>query len=246
MREKAQSIYDEYPELAIVEKKDLNEDKRKVHSFVLRTNKLHTFQLEAVKKYYSHYGVKYSNNKIDFKKLFNNDKPVVIEIGFGTGESTQRIAKVRDQYNYLAIEVFLNGYTKLLSIVGDEKIENVRLMRFDAVSVLTDMIEDNSIAGFHIFFPDPWPKKKHHKRRLIQLPFTTLLSQKLQKGGYVYCVTDWSEYAAQMLEVLGNTESLINPYDGFAPSREWRPTTKYERRGVKLDYIINEIWFEKE
>ena len=246
MREKAQSIYDEYPELAIVEKKDLNEGKRKVHSFVLRTNKLHTFQLEAVKKYYSHYGVKYSNNKIDFKKLFNNDKPVVIEIGFGTGESTQRIAKVRDQYNYLAIEVFLNGYTKLLSVVGDEKIENVRLMRFDAVSVLTDMIEDNSIAGFHIFFPDPWPKKKHHKRRLIQLPFTTLLSQKLQKGGYVYCVTDWSEYATQMLEVLEDTKDLVNPYDGFAPSREWRPTTKYERRGVKLDYTINEIWFEKE
>ncbi len=246
MREKAQSIYDEFPELAIVEKKDLVDDKREVHSFVLRTNKLHTFQLEAVKNYYSHYGLPYSNEKIDFKKIFNNDKPVVIEIGFGTGESTQRIAKVRDEYNYLAIEVFLNGYTKLLSIVGDEKIENVRLMRFDAVAVLTDMIEDNSIAGFHIFFPDPWPKKKHHKRRLIQLPFTTLISKKLKKGGYVYCVTDWSEYAFEMIDVLSQTENLINPYDGFAPSREWRPTTKYERRGVKLDYTINEIWFEKQ
>ncbi len=245
MKEKAQSIYDEYPELAIVEKKDINPDKKKVHSFVLRTNKLHTFQLDAVKNYYKHFGIGYNNEKLNFKKIFNNDKPVIIEIGFGTGESTQRIAKVRDEYNYLAIEVFLNGYTKLLSVIGEEQIENVRLMRFDAVAVLTDMIEDNSISGFHIFFPDPWPKKKHHKRRLIQRDFTNLLSKKLKTEGYIYCVTDWSEYADQMLEVLGKSDDLVNPFDGFAPSREWRPTTKYERRGVNLDYNINEVWFEK-
>jgi len=245
MKEKAQSIYSEYPELAIVEKKDNSEEKREVHSFVLRTNKLHTFQLEAVKNYYEHYSLRYKEELLDFKKIFNNDKPVVIEIGFGTGESTSRIAKERDEYNYLAIEVFLNGFTKLLAVVGDEKIENVRLMRFDAVAVLNDMIKDNSIAGFHIFFADPWPKKKHHKRRLIQLPFTNLLSKKLMKGGYIYCVTDWSDYADQMLAVLSETENMENPYDGFAPSREWRPKTKYERRGVKLDYTINELWFEK-
>lgn len=246
MREKAQAIYDEYPELAIVEKKSDEQNKREVHSFVIRTNKLHTFQLDAVKNYYDHYSIRYKDEKMDFKKIFNNDKPVIIEIGFGTGESTYRIAKERDEFNYIAIEVFLNGFTKLLSLIGDEKIENVRLMRFDAVAVLNDMIEDNSIAGFHIFFPDPWPKKKHHKRRLIQTPFTNLLSKKLMKGGYIYCVTDWQEYADQMLDVLNDTNGVKNAYEGFAESRPWRPTTKYERRGVKLDYNINEVWFEKE
>jgi len=245
MREKAQSIYDEYPELAIVEKKDVENKKREVHSFVIRTNKLHTFQLDAVKNYYDHYVIRYKNEKLDFNKIFNNNKPIIIEIGFGTGESTYRIAKERDEFNYIAIEVFLNGFTKLLSVVGNEKIENVRLMRFDAVAVLNDMVKDNSIAGFHIFFPDPWPKKKHHKRRLIQTSFTNLLSKKLKSNGYIYCVTDWQEYADQMLEVLSETDNMQNLYDGFASSREWRPTTKYERRGVKLDYNINEVWFEK-
>ncbi len=246
MREKAQSIYDEYPELAIVEKKDLDKTNREVHSFILRTNKLYTFQLEAVRKYYEHYAIRYENKKLDYKAVFNNDKPIIIEIGFGTGESTQRIARDRDNYNYIAIEVFLNGFTKLLSVIGDEQIENVRLMRFDAVAVLNDMIDDESIAGFHIFFPDPWQKKKHNKRRLIQLPFTNLLSKKLVKGGYIYCVTDWQDYADQMLDVLTNTDNMKNIYDGFADSRDWRPTTKYERRGVKLDYQINEVWFEKQ
>ncbi|MGD1822373.1 MAG: tRNA (guanosine(46)-N7)-methyltransferase TrmB [Pleomorphochaeta sp.] len=246
MREKAQSLYDEYPELAIVEKKDLDNKNREVHSFVIRTNKLHTFQLEAVKNYYDHYVIRYKDEIMDFKKIFNNDKPVIIEIGFGTGESTHRIAKDRSQFNYIAIEVFLNGFTKLLSVIGNENIENVRLMRFDAVAVLNDMIADGSVHGFHIFFPDPWPKKKHHKRRLIQTPFTNLLSKKLKTGGYIYCVTDWQEYAQQMLEVLTETNDMTNSYNGYSDSREWRPTTKYERRGVKLDYNINEVWFEKE
>ena len=246
MREKAESIYDLYPELAIVEKKSEEEKKREVHSFVIRTNKLHTFQLDAVKNYYEDYAIRYKDEKLDYKKVFNNDKPVIIEIGFGTGESTERIARDRNQFNYIAIEVFLNGFTKLLSVIGNEKLDNVRLMRFDAVAVLNDMIADNSIAGFHIFFPDPWPKKKHHKRRLIHTPFTNLLSKKLVKGGYIYCVTDWQEYADQMLEVLSETNDMKNAYGGFSKSREWRPTTKYERRGVKLDYSINEVWFEKE
>ncbi len=245
MKEKAQTIYEKYPELEVVEKRLLNKEKRKVNSFILRNTQLRSFQIEAVDKYYSHYGVKFKDELIDFKKIFNNDKPVVIEIGFGTGESTQRIAKERDEYNYLAIEVFLNGFTKLLSTLGDEKIENVRLMRFNAVDVLNSMIEDNSVAGFHIFFPDPWPKKKHHKRRLIQLDFTNLLSKKLKKGGYIYCVTDWEDYANQMLEVLSKTDNMENPFNGFAPSRDWRPTTKYESRGINLDYNINEVWFEK-
>lgn len=245
MREKASTIYKDIPELAEVESRDGENKLRQVKSYVLRTNKLHTFQIEAVRKYYNHYGISYKKELLNYKEVFNNDNPVIIEIGFGMGTSTKRIAKDRNQYNYLGLEVFLNGFTKLLGDVGEEEIENIRLMRFDAVQVLTDMIEDNSIEGFHIFFPDPWPKKKHHKRRLIQVPFASLLTQKLKKGGYIYCATDWQDYADQMLEVFNQVEGLSNPYDGFAPSRSWRPQTKYEARGVNLDYKINEIWFEK-
>lgn len=247
MKEKAEAIYNEIPELAIVEKKYKEIDEKKgVRSFVLRTTPLHTFQVEAARNYYSHYGLTYRDEKINYKDIFNNDNPVIVEIGFGMGVSTVRIAKIRAEYNYIGIEVFLNGFTKTLSDVGNEKLENIRLMRFDAISVLNDMIEDNSLAGFHIFFPDPWPKKKHNKRRLIQDSFATLLAKKLKKGGYIYCVTDWEEYANQMMEVFNNTEGLENPYNGYAPSRAWRPTTKYESRGVELDYKINEVWFEKQ
>lgn len=247
MKEKASTIYNDIPELEFVEnRKEGEESKREIKSYVLRTTTLHTFQIEAVRKYYSHYGLSYKKGILDYKKTFGNDKPVIIEIGFGMGVSTVRIAKDRDQYNYLGLEVFLNGFAKTLAGVGEGELENVRLMRFDAVQVLNDMIGDNSIAGFHIFFPDPWHKKKHHKRRLIQKPFADLLTKKLKKGGYIYCVTDWEEYAEQMVDVFNDTDGLGNPYDGYAPSRDWRPTTKYETRGVNLDYTINEVWFEKE
>ncbi|MBK5200409.1 MAG: tRNA (guanosine(46)-N7)-methyltransferase TrmB [Spirochaetaceae bacterium] len=247
MKEKAETIYNEIPELAIVEKKYKGSEETKgVRSFVLRTTPLHTFQVDAVRNYYSHYGLTYKNEIINYKDVFNNDNPVIVEIGFGMGVSTVRIAKTRSEYNYIGIEVFLNGFTKTLSDVGNDKIENVRLMRFDAISVLNDMLEDNSLAGFHIFFPDPWPKKKHNKRRLIQDSFASLLAKKLKKSGYIYCVTDWEEYAEQIMEVFNNIDGIKNPYEGYAPSRDWRPTTKYETRGVDLDYKISEVWFEKE
>ena len=130
-------------------------------------------------------------------------------------------------------------------------------MRYDAVQVLEDMIEDDSVSGFHIFFPDPWPKKRHHKKRLVQLPVTTLLAQKIKKGGYIYCVTDWEDYANQMLSVLESTPGMVNPYaggvsedlvihcPGFAPPRPWRPETSFERKGLDKSYLINEIWVEK-
>lgn len=247
MKEKASTIYNDIPELEFVESRNEGEElKREVKSYVLRNTTLRTLQIEAVRNYYSHYGLSFKKETLDYKSTFNNDKPVIIEIGFGMGVSTVRIARDRDQYNYIGIEVFLNGFATTLAEVGDAKLENVRLMRFDAVQVLNEMIADNSIAGFHIFFPDPWQKKKHHKRRLIQKPFADLLTKKLSKGGYIYCVTDWVEYAEQMMSVFESTENLVNPYDGYAPSRDWRPTTKYETRGVGLEYTINEVWFEKE
>ena len=111
--------------------------------------------------------------------------------------------------------------------------------------VLQDMVPENSVDGFHIFFPDPWPKKRHHKKRLIQVPFATLLASRLKKGGYIYCVTDWEDYAKQMLAVMDKVEGLVNPYGGYAPERPWRPETGFERKGLEKDYTINEVWVEK-
>ncbi|MCH3916463.1 MAG: tRNA (guanosine(46)-N7)-methyltransferase TrmB [Spirochaetia bacterium] len=244
MKERPKVVFEDIPELQFVEPEA--DGNRRIHSYVLRTGALHTFQVEAVRKYYSHYCVPYGKQLLDFQEIFGNDRPVIMEIGFGMGQSTARIAKEREQFNYLGVEVFLSGFTKLLATVGDTGIENIRLMRFDAVRILEDMISDGSLAGFHIFFPDPWPKKKHRKRRLIQPDFAALLTRKLRAGGYIYCTTDWQDYADQMLSVFSATKGLHNPYGGFAPTRPWRPTTKYERRGRDLDYEISEVWFEKD
>jgi tRNA (guanine-N7-)-methyltransferase len=219
--------------------------RRGVKSFVLRGSRLAGFQKEALELYTDSYVLPFSQEKIDFSNIFGNENPTIIEIGFGMGTSTERIASQMPLTNFIAIEVFLSGFTKLLSSVGKNQINNIRLIRFDAVEVLNVMIPDSSVSGFHIFFPDPWPKKKHHKRRLIQTPFAELLAKKLVPGGYIYCVTDWEEYAQQMLEVFDSVPLLDNPHDGFAPTRSWRPTTRFEEKGLKKNYRINEIWVER-
>ncbi len=225
---------------------NLHEDgKRGVKSFVLRKGKLSQYQLDAVEKFGKEYTIPYQKKVLDYQSCFKKKQPLIIEIGFGLGTSTKTIAQQMSDKNFIGIEVFLSGFTKLLHEIGTNSIENIKLIRFDAVSVLTDMIEDDSIDGFHIFFPDPWPKKKHHKRRLIQVPFASLLAQKLKKGGYIYCVTDWEEYAHQMVEVFDNVPTLENPHKGFAPPSPWRPTTIFEKKGLEKEYPINEVWVEK-
>lgn len=220
--------------------------KRSIKSFVLRGSRLAPYQREALELYSDQYVIPFDANRVlDFSEVFGNDHPVIIEIGFGMGHTTERIATQMPFSNFLGIEVFLSGFTKLLSSAGRNALTNLRLMRFDAVEVLTRMVADESVDGFHIFFPDPWPKKKHHKRRLIQDQFARLLAQKLAPGGYIYSVTDWEEYAWQMLEVFGKVEKLHNPHEGFAPPRSWRPTTGFEEKGLRKSHIINEIWVEK-
>lgn len=245
LSEEEKGIFDLYPELARVERRQEN-GWREIKSFVLRGQKLKDFQIQALKDHFHDYAIVYDENKpMDFEAIFGNRNPVVIEIGFGMGESTLKIAKDNPDVNYLGIEVFLYGFSKLLANAAKEGLKNLKLMRFDAVQVLQDMVPDNSVDGFHIFFPDPWPKKRHHKKRLIQVPFATLLASKLKKGGYIYCVTDWEDYAKQMLEVMDNVECLVNPYGGFAPERPWRPETGFERKGLEKEYVINEVWVEK-
>ena len=239
-----EELYSLIPELKYVEHRD-EKAWREIKSYVLRGQRLKQFQIDALKEHFYDYAVVHSFEKLDFASLFGNDNPVVIEIGFGMGDTTARIARENPNINYLGIEVFLYGFSKLLATIANEGLTNLRIMRYDAVQVLEDMIADGSVSGFHIFFPDPWPKKRHHKKRLVQLPFTTLLAQKLKKGGYIYCVTDWEDYAKQMLSVLESTVGMVNPYDGFAPSRSWRPETHFERKGFDKSYTINEVWVEK-
>lgn len=217
---------------------------RTIKSYALRSNRLDDEQRRIVLDNYERYCVTFQDGPADPAGLFADpSKPVIVEIGFGMGTSTQVIARERDQFNYLCLEVYLVGFVKLLRDISRLGLDNIRLMRFNAVDVLERMIPDSSVSGFHIFFPDPWPKKRHHKRRLIQPDFVHLLASKLRKDGYIYCVTDWEEYAQWMLEVLSGEALLVNPYDGFCPPVDWRPMTKFEKKGLDKDYRINELWF---
>ncbi|MCR5761175.1 MAG: tRNA (guanosine(46)-N7)-methyltransferase TrmB [Sphaerochaetaceae bacterium] len=238
-------IFDLIPSLEKVEKRDKG-DYKQVKSFALRGQKLRDYQINALKNHFHEYCIEFDENKkLDFTQIFGNSNPVIIEIGFGMGYTTEQIALEHPDVNYLGIEVFLYGFSKLLAHASEKNIKNLRLMRFDAKEVLQDMVKDSSVDGFHIFFPDPWPKKRHHKKRLIQEDFAALLCSKLKKGGYIYCATDWQEYADQMLEVFNNTEGIKNPYDGFATHVKWRPETGFERKGLDAQRSISEVWFEK-
>ncbi len=219
---------------------------RTIKSYALRNNTLEEREKQIVLDNFEKYALVFRDEVCDVSSFFTDPgKPVIVEIGFGMGTSTQIIARERAQYNYLGLEVYLKGFVKLMRDVSALGLDNIKLMRFNAVDVLERMIADSSIEGFHIFFPDPWPKKKHHKRRLIQRDFVALLSRKLKKGGYIYAVTDWQEYAEWMLEIFSNEPTLENKYEGFAEPVEWRPETKFERKGLEKDYKINELWFVK-
>ncbi|MFA5514383.1 MAG: tRNA (guanosine(46)-N7)-methyltransferase TrmB [Sphaerochaetaceae bacterium] len=223
-----------------------SDGRRSIKSFVLRASKLAGYQKEALELYSEEFVIKFDpNKKLNFREIFGNDYPVIVEIGFGGGETLERLATQMPFTNFVGIEVYINGFTKLLSAVGQKNLTNVRLIRFDAVEVLSQMVEDETLNAIHIFFPDPWPKKRHHKRRLLQRQFGRLLAKKLIFGGYVYVVTDWQDYAIQILEVLGKVEYLHNPHETFAPPKSWRPTTSFERKGIKKRHKIFEIWVEK-
>jgi tRNA (guanine-N7-)-methyltransferase len=185
---------------------------------------------------------------LEYTELFGNDKPLTIEIGFGMGIATARIAEEHPENNYLGIEVHRPGIGRLLWEIEKRGLENIRIIEHDAVSVLEKHIPDGSAAAFHVFFPDPWPKKRHHKRRLMTRPFTDLLAQKLRAGGYVYMVTDWVEYGEWALGELSATPGLGNPYagfaGGFAPRQSWRPETKFERKGLDKRHELRELYFE--
>ena len=216
-----------------------------IRSFVLRQGRVSNAQRRAVDTLSSVYGIPYAPGVLDFDQVFGRRAPTVLEIGFGMGETTAQIAQAHPENNYLGIEVHTPGVGSLLKQIDARGLANLRLIQHDAVEVLQNMIAPASLAGTHIFFPDPWPKKRHHKRRLIQQPLVALLASRLAPGGYLHAATDWQEYAEQILAVFGAEPMLTNTAGGYAPRPAYRTLTKFENRGLKLGHGVWDIVFRK-
>lgn len=219
---------------------------RTVHTYVLRAGRMTESQKKAYEQHAETWCVPFTGEKLVFSRLFGNDAPVVIEIGFGMGHATAAIARDNPGIQYLGLEVHRAGVGRLLSEIARLGLSNLRIIEHDALEVLETMIPDNTVSAFHIFFPDPWPKKKHHKRRLVQRPRTDVLAQKLAPGGYVYMATDWEPYAEHALEELAATAGLRNRFDRFAPRQTWRPETRFEEKGKRAHRAIYELLFVKQ
>lgn len=220
--------------------------KREIKTYVLRIGRMTAAQERAYNELAPSWCIPFEQKKINFVDIFGNTNPIVVEIGFGMGDATVKLAEANPDINYIGIEVHRPGVGRVLNEIKRLNLKNLYLVEHDALEVLEYMIGDNSLNGFHIFFPDPWPKKKHHKRRLLQRPRTDLIARKLAPGGYLYFVTDWLEYAEFALEELNNTKTLKNKYDGYAEPQPWRSQTKFERKGLNADRVITEIYFEKQ
>ncbi len=216
-----------------------------IRSFVLRQGRVSNAQRRAVDTLLAVYGIAYAPGVLDFERAFGRRAPTILEIGFGMGETTALIAKTHPENNYLGIEVHTPGVGSLLKRIDEDGLANLRMIQHDAVEVLEHMIAPAALAGAHIFFPDPWPKKRHHKRRLIQPGFVRLLASRLAPGAYLHAATDWQEYAEQILAVLAAEPSLANTAPGFAPRPDYRPLTKFESRGLKLGHGVWDIVFRK-
>ncbi|OGA30668.1 MAG: tRNA (guanosine(46)-N7)-methyltransferase TrmB [Betaproteobacteria bacterium RIFCSPLOWO2_12_FULL_62_13b] len=216
-----------------------------IRSYVLRQGRVSNAQRRAHESLLPVYGVPYTASLLDLDALFRRAAPKILEIGFGMGETTAAIAEAHPDNDYLAIEVHTPGVGSLLKQLAERELRNLRIVQHDAVEVLQSMIAPGSLAGIHVFFPDPWPKKRHHKRRLIQPAFVSLLASRLAAGGYIHLATDWEDYARQMLEVMSAEPSLRNTASGFALRPETRPLTKFEQRGLKLGHPVWDLVFRR-
>ena len=219
---------------------------RSIKTYVLRIGRMTDAEKRNYNELHDVYCIPFEHKTLNFTEIFQNTNPVTMEIGFGMGHATSIIAKDNPNMNYIGSEVHVPGVGRLLSEIKKNQLKNLFIIEYDALEILESMIPDNSLQAFHIFFPDPWPKKKHHKRRLVQRPHTDLLAKKLAPGGYIYMATDWDEYAETAYEALSDTPSLKNKYEGFAPHQEWRPRTKFEQKGIDAGREIHELFFVKE
>ena len=224
-----------------------------VRTYVRRSGRITESQKRNYEELFPKYCLEYLDYKergvrLDFTTIFGNENPVVMEIGFGMGDATALIAKANPGTNYLALDVFRAGVGKLLGKIEEHSLENIRIIEHDCIEVLDHLVPERSLAGFHIFFPDPWPKKRHHKRRLMQKNKIELMSTRLVDKGYIYMVTDWEPYAMSALEELRSVNSLENTSkteDGFTIRKEWRPETNFEKKALKKGHIIRELFFKK-
>ena len=221
------------------------QERRPIRSYVLRQGRISNAQRRARADLLPVYGVPFSPAVVDLDRLFGRAAPKVLEIGFGMGETTAAIAQQHPEIDYLGVEVHGPGVGSLLKRIADLHLENVRLVQHDAVEVLRHMIASVALDGVHIFFPDPWPKKRHHKRRLIQPPFVALLASRMKPGAYLHTCTDWEDYARHMLEVLSAEPVLSNAAPGYAERPATRPETKFERRGRGLGHRIWDLVLRK-
>lgn len=218
---------------------------RRIRSFVTRAGRVSTGQRRAMDELGPRFVVPYTPQQPDWNSVFGRTAPRVLEIGFGMGATTAEIASHRPDDDFLGVEVHEPGVGALLKLMGEQNMSNIRIIQHDAVEVLEQMIAPDSLDGAHIFFPDPWHKARHHKRRLIQPKFVALLVSRLKPGAYLHCATDWQNYAEQMLEVLGAEPALANTADGYAPRPDYRPVTKFERRGLRLGHGVWDLVFRK-
>ncbi|HEY0296859.1 MAG TPA: tRNA (guanosine(46)-N7)-methyltransferase TrmB [Bordetella sp.] len=216
-----------------------------IRSFVHRRGHITQGQRDALEHLLDKWSVSYAPRLLDASAAFGRQAPLILEIGFGMGETTEKIALARPGDNFLGVEVFNAGVGSLLRRIEESSIPNLRIVQHDAVEVVRDMIAPDSLAGVHVYFPDPWPKKRHHKRRLIQPPFVSLLASRIAPGGYLHCATDWQEYAAQMLAVLGAEPSLRNTAADYAQRPDYRPQTKFETRGLRLGHGVWDLIFQR-
>jgi tRNA (guanine-N7-)-methyltransferase len=220
--------------------------KRKIRSFVLRQGRLTPAQERAFLSGWPVYGIDYQKDQLDLNQTFNRtDSKKVLEIGFGMGDATAKIAQTLRDHDFLAVEVHAPGVGALLKLIQEGDIDNIRIVQHDAVEVLNQMLADACLDGVHIFFPDPWHKKRHHKRRLIQAEFVNLLCSKLKVGAYMHVATDWQEYADWVLEVLQAEPQLKNTAKDYAEKPNYRPLTKFENRGIKLGHGVWDLVFRR-
>lgn len=223
-----------------------HENRRPVRSYVKREGRITVGQRHALAELWPKYGIDVCGS-LDFQELFGRDADTILEIGFGNGDTLWQMAQAQPEANFIGIEVYESGVGRLLANIAAQGINNLRVIKQDAVQVLREHVADASLSRIMIFFPDPWPKKRHHKRRLIQPEFVSLLQAKLKTGGVLHCATDWENYAEQMLEVLSAEQHFENTAGrgNFAPRPEYRPLTKFERRGQALGHGVWDLIFRK-
>jgi len=218
---------------------------RRLKSFVKRGGRTTDGQARAYEEFGPQYLLAYRAEPLDLRAAFGRDAPTILEIGFGMGEATAHIAALMPEKNFLCCEVHEPGVGALLKRIGEQGLANIRIVQHDAVEVLDHMLTPESLAGVHIFFPDPWHKLRHNKRRLIQPPLVARLARRLKPGGYLHCATDWEPYAQQMLQVLSGEPLLENTAQDFAPRPHYRPLTKFENRGLNLGHGVWDLVFRR-